>query len=222
MRACARVALLSLAMSAGLGLTGCGLNDAVSGWFDVGKLPPKDVAGVTHSVPTEIPAKKPQGASGTKTAVTTEQGKPARKLYWPQTAEAPPVPAELVPPQTAKPQSAPAPASPSLSAPTSAGRTSSAMSTWDWLNLCKEGRTTEQAMQCFDYTRGYADALQFWWLVAEDTAKICIPSETTSEELRDVGVAWIRKEAKDLSEPIEENLGLAFFYKWRCKEKKNN
>ena len=77
-------------------------------------------------------------------------------------------------------------------------------------------------MQCFDYTRGYADALQFWWLVAEDTAKICIPSETTSEELRDVGVAWIRKEAKDLSEPIEENLGLAFFYKWRCKEKKKN
>ena len=194
----------------------------MSGWFDVGKLPPKDVAGVTHSVPTEIPAKKSGGPSGTKTAVMTEKG----KLYRPQTAEAAPVPAELVPPQTEKPQSAPAPASrlqaPSLSAPTSAGRTSSAMSTRDWLDLCKEGHTTEQAMQCFDYTRGYADALQFWWLVAEDTAKICIPSETTSEELRDVGVAWIRKEAKDLSEPIGENLGLAFFYKWRCKEKKND
>ena len=106
MRACARV-VVSLAMSAGLGLTGCSLNDTVSGWFDVGKLPPKDVAGVTHSVPPEIPAKKPQGASGTKTAVMTEKkGKPARKLYWPQTAEAPPGRAELVQPQTAKPPSA--------------------------------------------------------------------------------------------------------------------
>ena len=202
------------------------LSDTVSGWSVVGKLPSKDVAGVTHSVPTEIPAKKSLGALGTKTSLMTEKGKPARKLYRPQTAEAPPVPAELVPPQTAKPQSAPAPVPrlqvPSLSAPTSAGRTSSAMSTRDWLNLCREDRTTEQAMQCFDYTRGYADALQFWWLVEEDTAKICIPSETTSEKLRDVGVAWIRKEAKDLSEPIGENLGLAFFYKWRCKEKKNN
>ena len=219
-------------MSAGLGLAGCGLSDTVSGWFDAGKLPPKDVAGVTHSVPPEIPAKKPQGASGTKTAVMTEKkGKPARKLHRPQTAEATPAPAELVQPQTAKPQSAPAQASrlqaPSPSAPTSAGRTSpgrtsAAMSMQDWLNLCKEGRTTEQAIKCFGYTRGYADALQFWWLVAEDTAKICIPSETTSEELRDVGVAWIRKEVKDLSEPIGENLALAFFNEWRCEEKKND
>jgi hypothetical protein len=94
------------------------------------------------------------------------------------------------------------------------------LSMQDWLNLCQEGRTTEQAIKCFAYTRGYADALQFWWLVAEDTAKICIPSETTSEELRDVGVAWIRKEVKDPSEPIGENLALAFFNKWRCKKEK--
>jgi hypothetical protein len=123
------------------------------------------VAGVTHSVPPEIAAKKPQGASGTKTAVMTEKKGEPSAPYRPQTAEAPPVPAELVPPQTAKPQSAPAPAlrlqALSPSAPTSAGRTSSAMSTQDWLNLCEEGRTTEQAIQCFRYTRGYADALQF-------------------------------------------------------------
>ena len=90
----------------------------------------------------------------------------------------------------------------------------------DWLNLCKENRATEQAIQCLRYTRGYADALQFWWLVAQETAKICIPSETTSEELRDVGVAWIRKDVIDLSEPIGENLGLAFFNKWRCRKEK--
>src|SRR5262249_3461849 len=117
MRACARVALVSLAMSAGLSLAGGGLGDTVGGWFDAGKLPPKDVAGVTHSVPPEIPAKKPQGASGTKTAVMTEKkGKPA--LHRPQTAEAAPAPFELV-----QPQSAPAQASrlqaPSPSAPTS-------------------------------------------------------------------------------------------------------
>jgi Rap1a immunity proteins len=182
MRACARVALVSLAMSPSLGLAGCGLSDTVSGWF---------------------------------AAIMTDEAKPTRKLYRPQTA---------------KPRSAPAQASrlqaPSPSAPTSAGRTSPAMSMqdWlsmrDWLNLCQEGRTTEQAIKCFAYTRGYADALQFWWLVAEDTAKICIPSETTSEELRDVGVAWIRKEVKDPSEPIGENLALAFFNKWRCKKEK--
>src|SRR5262245_55942100 len=111
MRACARVALVSLAMSAGLGLAGCGLSDTMRGWFDAGKLPPKDVAGVT--LPPEIPTKKPQ-----KTAVMTEKkGKPARKPYRPQTAEAARAPAELVQPQTAM-----------------------AMSVQDWLNLCKEGR----------------------------------------------------------------------------------
>jgi hypothetical protein len=210
MRACARVPLVSLAMSAGLGLAGCSLSDTVSGWFDVGKLPPKDVAGVTHSVPPEIAAKKPQGASGTKTTVMTEKKGEPSAPYRPQTAEAPPVPAELVPPQTAKPQSA----------PTSAGRTSSAMSTQDWLNLCEEGRTTEQAIQCFRYTRGYADALQFWWLIEQGTAKICLPSAITREKLRDVGVAWIRKEVKDLSEPIEINLALALFHEWPCRKEK--
>jgi hypothetical protein len=63
MRACARVALVLMAMSASFGLTGCGpmndLKDAVSRWFDIGKspggrglladdlpdAPPKDCAG---------------------------------------------------------------------------------------------------------------------------------------------------------------------------------
>jgi hypothetical protein len=211
-------------MSAGLGLAGCSLSDTVNGLFDVGKLPPKDVAGVTHSVPLEIPAKKPQGASGTKTAVMTEKKSDPSAPYWPQTAEARPVPPELVPPQTAKPQSVPAPAlrlqALSPSAPTSAGRTSSAMSSQDWLDLCKEGRTTDQAIQCYRYTRGYADALQFWWLMEQGTAKICIPSETTHEKLRDVGVAWIRKEVQDLSEPVEVNLAMAFFHEWPCRKEK--
>src|SRR5262245_58439610 len=130
MRASARVALVALATSAGLGLAGCSLSDTVSGWFDAGKLPPKDV---THIVPPDSPAKKPQDASGTKTAVMIEKrGKPARKFYRPQAAEAAPAPAQLVQPQTAKPQFAPAQASrlqaPSPSAPTSVGRTSPAMS----------------------------------------------------------------------------------------------
>jgi hypothetical protein len=43
MRACARVALVLMAVSASFGLAGCGsiddLKDAVFRWFDIGKTP---------------------------------------------------------------------------------------------------------------------------------------------------------------------------------------
>jgi len=51
MRACARVALVLMAVSASFGLAGCGLiddlKDAVSRWFDIGKTP-----GGPESLPT--------------------------------------------------------------------------------------------------------------------------------------------------------------------------
>jgi hypothetical protein len=58
------------------------------------------------------------------------------------------------------------------------------------------------------------------WLIEQGTAKICIPSAVTHEKLRDVGVAWIRKEVQDLSEPIEVNLAMAFFHEWPCRKEK--
>jgi hypothetical protein len=129
MRACARVAFVSLVISVGFGLAGCGtfdrFSDTMTGWFESKKSPaesnpvsPEGVPSVTNSVSgaTNEPTVR-DGASGTKTADTPSEKKEksARKPRRPQTAEAPtkpPTSAEPVQPQTAEPQSAPAQATP--------------------------------------------------------------------------------------------------------------
>ena len=118
MRARARVALVSLLMSAG-GLAGCGsldkLSDTTNGWLVPPESPPAKIApGAEMSEPS---AK--DGQSGTKTAdmPPEKKNKPARKPR-PQTAKAPKKPAAparaaaAVQPQTPEPKSAPAQAEP--------------------------------------------------------------------------------------------------------------
>jgi hypothetical protein len=64
MRACARVALVLVAVSATFGLAGCGsiddLKDTLSRWFDIGKFPggrggvfPDDLPDATPMMPPE-------------------------------------------------------------------------------------------------------------------------------------------------------------------------
>ena len=82
MRACARVAFVSLVVSVGFGLAGCGtfdrFSDTMTGWFESKKSPaesnpvsPEGVPSVTNSVSgaTNEPTVR-DGASGTKTADT--------------------------------------------------------------------------------------------------------------------------------------------------------
>jgi hypothetical protein len=131
MRAYARLVLVSLTMSAGLGLAGCDSIDNLTAMFDTKKkLPgdrkpmfPEGVPGVTQGVPSEyLPAAKDQPAEGAEAAKEgppeadkVKKEKPALKPPpKPQTAQAPrkpsPPPAQPVQPEAAAPQaSAPAP-----------------------------------------------------------------------------------------------------------------
>ena len=121
MRACARVALVLMAVSASFGLAGCGLiddlKDAVSRWFDIGKTPggPGVFANKLPDAPPMIPPEKPSRKEASK--ATKKKDKPASKGQRPQTAEKK-LPTsnttEAPKPQGAEPQSAPSQPTPSL------------------------------------------------------------------------------------------------------------
>jgi len=90
MRACARVALVLMAVSASFGLAGCGsiddLKDAVSRWFDIGKTPggrgafAEDLPDVAPMIPPKKPSRKEASKASKK------KDKPASKVQRPQTA----------------------------------------------------------------------------------------------------------------------------------------
>ena len=113
MRACARVALVLVAVSASIGLAACSAIDdlkaAVSRWFDVGKSPggrrvvfTDDLPDTTPMIPPEKPLKKEASKASKK--------KDKSKVQRPQTAEKK-LPtsgsAEAAKPQSVPPQPAP-------------------------------------------------------------------------------------------------------------------
>jgi hypothetical protein len=120
MRACTRVALVSMAVSASLGLAGCGaiddLKDAMSRWFDSGNFlggrGPADLQDATLSPAEKTPNEAAGKPSKKQAQVSKKKNKPARKRQRPQTVETPkkpPIPdsTDAVRPQGAEPQSAP-------------------------------------------------------------------------------------------------------------------
>jgi hypothetical protein len=122
MRGWARVALVLMAASAGLGLAGCTsideLKDTMSGWFASGKF----LGGHEGAYPEHLPDPTP-GVAADKTLseetskASKKKHKPARKLQRQQTVELPKKPplsasAEAVRPQGAEAQSAPSQAAP--------------------------------------------------------------------------------------------------------------
>ena len=112
MRACARVALVLMAVSASFGLAACGaidgLGDAVSRWFDVGK-PPGGPAGVfadhLPNAPPMIPPKKSleEASKPSKASKASKKDKPASKVQRALTAE-PKLPTYTI--EAPKPQAA--------------------------------------------------------------------------------------------------------------------
>jgi len=119
MRACARVALVLVAVSTSIGLAACSAIDdlkaAVSRWFDVGKSPggrrvvfTDDLPDTTPMIPPEKPLKKEASKASKK--------KDKNKVQRPQTAEKK-LPtsgsSEAAKPQGAKPQSVPPQPAPS-------------------------------------------------------------------------------------------------------------
>jgi hypothetical protein len=98
MRACARVALVLMAVSASFGLAGCGsiddLKDAVFRWFDIGKTPGGRGAFAEDlpDVAPMIPAKKPSRKEASKASKKKDNGlakcngrRPLRRNYRPPT-----------------------------------------------------------------------------------------------------------------------------------------
>jgi hypothetical protein len=120
MRACARVALVLMAVSASFGLAGCGsiddLKDAVFRWFDIGKTPGGRGAFAEDlpDVAPMIPAKKPSRKEASK--ASKKKDKRASKVQRPQTAEKK-LPTsdttEAPKPQGVEPQSVPSQPTPS-------------------------------------------------------------------------------------------------------------
>jgi hypothetical protein len=111
MRACARVALFLMAVSASFGLAACGaidgLGDAVSRWLDVGKPPGGPGGFFADHLPNAtpmIPPKKSLKNEASKANKASKKDKPASKVQRPQTAEQKP-PNEAPKPQAAEPQS---------------------------------------------------------------------------------------------------------------------
>ena len=90
MRARARVALVSMAVSASFGLAGCAaideMRDAISQWFETAKFPDGrgvffgDLPEATPIPPEEIPKQD-------ATKPSEKKAKPARKLQRPQTVK---------------------------------------------------------------------------------------------------------------------------------------
>ena len=90
MRACARVALVLMAMSASFGLIGCGpmedLKDAVSRWFDIGKSP--GGRGLfADELPDARPMIAPEKTMKREASKASKKNKAASKVQRPQTAE---------------------------------------------------------------------------------------------------------------------------------------
>jgi len=98
MRACARVALVLMAVSASFGLAGCGLiddlKDAVSRWFDIGKTPggPGVFANKLPDAPPMIPPEKPSRKEASKASKKKDSQlakgngrRPLRRNYRPPT-----------------------------------------------------------------------------------------------------------------------------------------
>jgi hypothetical protein len=121
MRACARVALVLMAVSASFGLAACGaiddLRDAPFRWFVVPGRPGGFFADhLPNKTPTIPPKKssKNEASKGSKTS--KKKDKPARKVQRPQTAEQK-LPTsrtiEAPKPQAAEPQSVPSQPAPS-------------------------------------------------------------------------------------------------------------
>jgi hypothetical protein len=104
MRACARVALVLMAVSASFGLAGCGLiddlKDAVSRWFDIGKTPggPGVLANKLPDATPMIPPEKPLKKEASKVS----KKKDKNKLQRPRTVEKKLPTSDST--QTAKPQ----------------------------------------------------------------------------------------------------------------------
>jgi hypothetical protein len=95
MRACARVALAIMAVSASISLAACGAiddpRDAMSQWFDVGKSPGRAGGLFADHLPNTtpmIPPKKSLKSEASKASKTSKKkDKPAGKVQRPRTVE---------------------------------------------------------------------------------------------------------------------------------------
>ena len=122
MRACARVALISMAVSASFGLAGCAaiddLRDAISRWFESAKFPgggevfPAD--DLSHATPTISPEKIPKEEAG---KASKKKAKPARQPQRPQTVKLPKQPPISDSTEAARPEGTEGQSAPSQPAP---------------------------------------------------------------------------------------------------------
>src|SRR5262245_53291342 len=128
MRACARVALVLMALSASFGLAGCAaideLREAFLRWVESEKLPPSGRGSVVDDLPEAAPVIAPEKRQQKAASKPPKRIKSARKPQQPETVvpqtvvlppEKPPIPdsTEAAKPEGTEGQSAPSPPTPS-------------------------------------------------------------------------------------------------------------
>jgi hypothetical protein len=119
MRACARVALVLMVVSASFGLAACGaiddLKDSVSRWFDIGKTP-GGRGGFADHLPDATPITPPEKLSGKESRKASYKKDNPARVQRPQAAEKKlPISdtSEAAKPRGAEPQSVPSHPTPS-------------------------------------------------------------------------------------------------------------
>ena len=108
MRACVRVALVSMAVSASFGLAGCAaideMRDAISRWFETAKFPGGREVFPDDDLPNATPMIPPEKTPKEETTrASKRKDKPARKLQRPQTAKLPKKPLISDPTEAVRP-----------------------------------------------------------------------------------------------------------------------
>jgi Rap1a immunity proteins len=98
-------------------------------------------------------------------------------------------------------------ASPAIAGPAATGN--------DWVTDCGS-KSDWRRTSCYMYARGLADGLAVWQIISPETATACIDEKVISQQLVDVGLAYIKAHPATRADYAGTLLSFAFIEAWRC------
>jgi Rap1a immunity proteins len=85
----------------------------------------------------------------------------------------------------------------------------------DWVADCGS-KSDWRRVSCYMYARGLADGLAAWQIISPETAPACIDGKVISQQLVDVGLAYIKAHPATRADYAGMLLSFAFIEAWRC------
>jgi phage tail protein X len=86
----------------------------------------------------------------------------------------------------------------------------------EWYALCTNSNGGPQ-LGCVTYARGIADGFLVWQQVLPNNALVCLPDNSVANQLRDVGLKYIKQHPETRDQWIGELLLRAYAEAWPCK-----